>query len=69
MIVMVMRQEDRRWPRKQVAPQGRHGRFGKPWHKPGIEPDEMFLVTVHQRGMPDMNDILISRDLPPMFLN
>ena len=59
MIVVIMGQEDGSRFRQQRSPERRDGRFRKPGEQPGIEQQHLVPLPIQQRGMAEMDRILI----------
>ena len=68
-VVMVVRQEDRRRLRQHRAPQARHIRLGKPGQEPRVEQQESIALPVQQCGMTEVNRIAIAGTQKPMLAN
>src|SRR5690349_18517907 len=64
-VVMVMREENRRRLGQERGPQRRHRRFGKPGQQPGIEEEDLILLSVQQRRMPKMHRLAVLHHVEP----
>ncbi len=68
-VIVVMGQKDRGRFRQHRAPEARHIRLREPGQQPGVKQQEPVLLSIHQRGMAQMNHVPILGIGQPLVSN